>query len=364
VAELEALRREHGNVVAYLERKEAERHRAEQKRKGTLGELLAAYVEKLKRERKQSAREVENAFRLHVREAQPDLVRLKAAEVTPADIHAILSRIEASRRTRMVNKMRTMLHAAFSYAARSAYDPRRAQGAASFGLESNPVSLTMKVSEFERTSDRVLSADELAAYWRHLDQVPSVVVRGFLRAQMLLGGQRIAQLARLKHRDINFDSRIIRLQDSKGRDGKLRDHLLPLTDRGRQTLEAVPHIESVEGWRFTNGGQAALAPHTVSRAVNDYADWLVQNAKSKPFSAADLRRTCETRLAELGVSKEHRAQLLSQGISGVQDKHYDRWAYIPDKREALMRWEAYLDGLLDPKRKVIDFTGRKKRRQA
>jgi hypothetical protein len=59
VAELEALRREHGNVVAYLERKEAERRRAEQERKGTLGELLAAYVEKLKRERKQSAREVE-----------------------------------------------------------------------------------------------------------------------------------------------------------------------------------------------------------------------------------------------------------------------------------------------------------------
>jgi hypothetical protein len=106
------------------------------------------------------------------------LVRLKAAEVTPGDIHSILSRIAAAGHTRMVNKARTMLHAAFSYAATSAYDPRRQAGAATFGLQANPVSLTMKVKEFERTRDRVLSADELAAYWQHLDQVPSIMVRG------------------------------------------------------------------------------------------------------------------------------------------------------------------------------------------
>jgi Arm DNA-binding domain len=45
-------------------------HAAERRREhtqGTFDQMLSPYVEKLKRERKQSAREVENAFRLHVR---------------------------------------------------------------------------------------------------------------------------------------------------------------------------------------------------------------------------------------------------------------------------------------------------------
>jgi integrase len=94
--------------------------------------------------------------------------------------------------------------------------------------------------------------------------------------------------------------------------------------------------------------------------VAEYSAWLEKHVKVKPFLARDLRRTCETRLAELGVSKDIRAQLLSHGISGVQSKHYDRWAYLPEKGEALMRWERYLDGLLDP-RKIIDFEKRRPR---
>jgi hypothetical protein len=63
------------------------------------------------------------------------------------------------------------------------------------------------------------------------------------------------------------------------------------------------------------------------------------------FDLKDIRRTCETMLVSLGVSKETRAQLLSHGIGGVQDAHYDRHSYIEEKRNALTLWEAKLSEL-------------------
>ena len=65
--------------------------------------------------------------------------------------------------------------------------------------------------------------------------------------------------------------------------------------------------------------------------------------KCEPFDLRDIRRTCETMLAGLGISRDVRAQLLSHGISGVQAAHYDRHAYTDEKRAALVAWERKLD---------------------
>jgi hypothetical protein len=42
-----------------------------------------------------------------------------------------------------------------------------------------------------------------------------------------------------------------------------------------------------------------------------------------PFQLRDIRRTAETMLAGLGVSKDVRAHLLSHGLGGMQNQHYD-----------------------------------------
>ena len=63
------------------------------------------------------------------------------------------------------------------------------------------------------------------------------------------------------------------------------------------------------------------------------------------FDLRDIRRTVETMLAGLRISKDIRAQLLSHGISGVQAAHYDRHEYIDEKRVALVAWEARLDAI-------------------
>ena len=35
------------------------------------------------------------------------------------------------------------------------------------------------------------------------------------------------------------------------------------------------------------------------------------------------------------------------GLSGVQEKHYDMWEYMPQKLHALMIWEKFLRALLE-----------------
>ena len=56
----------------------------------------------------------------------------------------------------------------------------------------------------------------------------------------------------------------------------------------------------------------------------------------------DLRRTCETMLAAMGVSSDVRAHLQSHGLGVVQTRHYDRHSYMDEKRKALELWEGRL----------------------
>ena len=55
-----------------------------------------------------------------------------------------------------------------------------------------------------------------------------------------------------------------------------------------------------------------------------------------------LRASLETWMASRNISKDHRAQLMSHGISGVQDIHYDQHSYNTEKLAALTTLEEWL----------------------
>jgi hypothetical protein len=79
------------------------------------------------------------------------------------------------------------------------------------------------------------------------------------------------------------------------------------------------------------------------------ASGLVESAGER-FQGRDIRRSIETRLQALGVSREVRAQLLSHGrTSGVQQKHYERHDYLKEKAEALTYLETHLSKVLEAK---------------
>jgi len=99
---------------------------------------------------------------------------------------------------------------------------------------------------------------------------------------------------------------------------------------------------------FTNDGKRPLRLETVSVTVTEIVDTMMKARELRErFELRDLRRTCETMLAAMGVSSDVRAQLQSHGLGGVQSRHYDRHTYMDEKREALQRWEQHLRALVD-----------------
>ena len=65
------------------------------------------------------------------------------------------------------------------------------------------------------------------------------------------------------------------------------------------------------------------------------------------FQQRDLRRTVETMLQRLGIDKEVRAHLLSHGrTKGVQAKHYERYDFLAEKRQALEKWVRHLNRVI------------------
>ncbi len=94
------------------------------------------------------------------------------------------------------------------------------------------------------------------------------------------------------------------------------------------------------GHVFEGSHGGVLRLDTVSALVGELA-------AGEGYQLRDLRRTTETRLASLRVDKETRAQLLSHGrTTGVQNRHYDRWHYLDEKRAALSVWEHHLRAVL------------------
>ena len=306
---------------------------------GSLGQLLGAYVEGLRTQGKVSARGVEALFHRAVVGPFPALVARKAADIGPEDIQQILARLLARGVTRDVNKCRAYLRAAFQFGSGQDFDPATlARDGVVFKLASNPVTLIPRKPEYDRARDRVLTDEELRRLWQALEgRAPPA--RNAVRLAVVLGGQRMTQVLRARWQDLDEAAGTLVLRDPKGR-GPVRDHLLPVSEWAGEMLGELRAIHAGTGHVFEGSQGGVLRLDNVSALVGELA-------AEKGYQLRDLRRSTETRSASLRVDKETRAQLLSHGrTAGVQNRHYDRWHYLDEKRAALAVWEHHLRAVL------------------
>ncbi|MEW5882092.1 MAG: integrase family protein [Pseudomonadota bacterium] len=321
----------------------------------TLRRLCELYVEDLKRRGRSAARDALSLFRTHVY-AQPEADR-PAREITRSDIAAILRRIIDKGHGRTAAKVRSYLRAAYQRALAAEGDATVHADLLAFRLEANPAANTASLAQFSRTRSRKLSDDELAEVLRRLAADDRLAARAAYLA-VLLGGQRPAQLLRAKASDYDTQRRLLVLFDPKGRRQQPRRHIVPVLGPALPIVKALhaTAADSKAGWLFSGDGRAPLRPETVNGAVVAISEALRTEARAagakepEPFSARDLRAAVETQLAALGVSKEVRAQLLSHGLGGVQDRHYDRHEYLTEKSEALKLLHQRLAALMRRKR--------------
>jgi integrase len=189
--------------------------------------------------------------------------------------------------------------------------------------EANPV---IGVNSFgSKPRERVLSDSELAAIWKNCpDNDYGRVVK-----LLMLSGQRRDEIGGLRWSEVDFDKKLITLPSSRTKNGKA--HEVPLSSEALAVLESATRHR--EDFVFGQG-------------VAGFAGWskcklgLDADCGVKKWTLHDLRRTCATGMANIGVFPHVIEAVLNHvsghkaGVAGV----YNLSVYSTEKREALNRW--------------------------
>jgi len=338
---------------------EAARRAAEEAQRGALRQLLAARVTYLIRKGStDTAKDKESMFRRHVPE---DLKDRKATDLGTTDFKLVIGKLVETGHGRGAAKLRTALRAAYQLAVDSGTDPDVPDEFGRFGITTNPVASVSarSLAKYNQARERTLSATELTALLKRVDTLDQVPQREALKVCLYLGGQRRTQLLRAQVTDIDIDAGSITTYDRKGRRRTgPRRHMVPLIKEASVILEAcLAEIKNILERRaaigdhrqvpvFSTDDAAPMWRNTLSGLVKEISDNMVKEGEARaPFQLRDIRRTAETILASLKVSKDVRPHLLSHGPGGVQNQHCDRHTYWPEKQHALKKWAAYLEKL-------------------
>ena len=337
---------------AQEEAREAEKRQAVEQEQYTLRKLCEAYTSYLRDQGKIRTMDAESAFKCHVY-TEKEISNLPARQITPEHIANLIRKVQEKGKVRMAGVLRSYLLATFNAATKAKYDASLPHELVGFGVATNPVSIIPAKSGVT-PGTRNLSRGEVKKYL--LELFKDNLIDRVLILHLLTGGQRLSQLLRAKVNDLDLIEGTLRLWDGKGKRQAPREHVIPLAPLGIELCESLVtfsvtqanKITSSRGTIVTNPslfmstGGATMSASTPGKRVAEIAN----SMQVEPFDLRDIRRTVETMLAGLGISRDVRAQLLSHGLSGVQNQHYDRHQYMDEKREALIIWEQHLEKIL------------------
>ena len=227
-----------------------------------------------------------------------------------------------------------------------------------YGLKASPCE-SLKPSKIigEKTSGhRILSDDELFALWRAAGRLP--YPHGPVYRLLVLTALRLNEAADASWLEFDMQNRwwTIPAARMKGKNGKARPHVVPLTDDIAGILEALP--------RFKKG------PHLFSTTFGEKPVWMSDKVKKRldqrmlrtlramarqrgedaskvnpqPWTNHDIRRTVRSGLSRLKITEEAREAILAHVRPGIKGT-YDLYDYFDEKREALELWATRVRGI-------------------
>ncbi|WP_440996269.1 tyrosine-type recombinase/integrase [Arhodomonas sp. SL1] len=288
-----------------------------------------------KRDRK-SYRDIEGAVLGHIVRA---LGRKRMREVRRRDVIVLIERLAAGH-PRQAGRVLVYAKQLFEYA-----EDREI-------IEASPIA-TLKSSKIgpgltARRRARVLHDDEIRAFWQGVETCGMHRLTALALKLVLVTGQRPGEVAGMRWDEL--DGRLWTIPAE--RRGKTDTaHVVPLTDTALALLEAARDEVERLSHRYPRTGEyvfearpgSALTNLAISRAASRYADALGNRDAETwgHWTPHDLRRTCRTGLAAIGVDEvvaEVTIGHTRKGIAAVYDLHrYDR-----EKRAALAAWERRL----------------------
>jgi integrase len=201
-------------------------------------------------------------------------------------------------------------------------------------IDASPIA-GMKPLSKERSRERVLTDDEMAALWTACGAEGYPF--GDCMKLLMLSGQRRAEVAEMRWSEIDLAKRLWTLPSSRAKNGK--QHTVPITDAMLEVLRKAPRFLNSD-YVFTTTGKS---PVSGFGRVKDRLDKALPE-DTEPWIIHDLRRTMSTNMAMLGVPQPVTEALLNHKtgvVSGVA-AIYNVYSHADEKREALAIWSQQL----------------------
>jgi integrase len=201
-------------------------------------------------------------------------------------------------------------------------------------LSANPC-LGVARPDTPRSRERVLTNAEIGAFWRAAGGERKEVAA--VLKLLILTGQRLGEVRGMRHSELSDDGTVWTIPGERTKNRRI--HVVPIAPLARDILASVP----ADGDRiFTTDGSTAV---TIGSKIKARLD---DSMKTSGWRLHDLRRSCATGMAEIGIAPHIIEACLNHvsghkaGVAGT----YNRAAYAAEKKVALERWAAHIEALI------------------
>lgn len=298
--------------------------------------------------------------RIYRKEIAPHIGKLALKEVNARDIRAIIHKVANSGRNATANDALMVCKQLFKHAIKLNlidYSPAQAFTMSDAGGQ-------------EKSRERILSLDELEVLFRVLRKHRDQFVReNYLTIALLVHlGVRKNELIAAMWNEIDFDERVWRLPAERSKTDvaitiplsatslewftelKVRACGSPYVFPSRRASKRRGYISS----DTLNHAIAKLFGQKVDSQKQPTAN-LLGGAGLEHFTVHDLRRTCRSLLASLGVPSHIAERCLNHKLKGVEGI-YNRHDYLNERREAFEKLACILTPIINDMPNVIPLT--------
>jgi integrase len=203
-------------------------------------------------------------------------------------------------------------------------------------IEASPAA-AIKPPGREVSRDRVLSADELRIVWHCCEREGWPF--GDLFRLLILTAQRLGEASAMRWRDVDLDRAIWTVPAEVAKNGIANE--VPLSAPAGAILGEMPRTSDEYVFPAANGSGNPVSGFSKAKARLDHdISAACAGASILPWRLHDLRRTAASGMAELRIAPHVIERVLNHvsgsraGVAGV----YNRFGYLPEKRQALEAW--------------------------
>ncbi len=314
------------------------------KNRGTVSDLFDLYVRDLELDKKRSSREVRRIYEKHI---GPMIGNQLVADTTADDILDVVTPIVRRGSSVHADNVRAYLRAAFELGIHAKNIARWRGQIPNFDIAHNPVAATRRAVKRKPVGTRSLDWMEVSEIW----SAPGLSHSSRLSLKLLIStGQRVEEVLHASWNEFDLAENlwIIPAERRKTRSSSSEPHVVPLTAFHTNLLDQVKATNEQGDWLFPH--QDRTQPRNADALCQATRRFCERN-RIKGFAPRDCRRTFKTLTGSIGIDLELRNRLQGHAMTAVGSVHYDRWSYLPQKREAMSIWAQTLKENLVPEKK-------------